>query len=524
MIKKILILSFISLLFTACEDENPIETDITTETTTPEISLINFSSELEVLTDINFTIKSASDNVNSVLSMNGKEVLTSDKKSFSFKINPFDYPTGENTLSIVVTDSEGNQTEESKTIELRKLLVSIAAPFTSDSHEVWFSANTLDGELLAFTKTTRQYEIVKMYANDDFIEQPIVVTSYILSPDAIYKAQLESIASIQPGTDLVKFQEAARVRTENTYDFKPNTSNELVLDILDIDSEKIANSLLGIGFTHFAEPRNTITGAQGYNTQLTFIHKPSQTITDAFIHTSNIFNVNTEEKIQIEDFKYLFLEQPVSSSISFQEFKAPTTTQSINIPDESQNYLFQHHGFKNQTAFENFDFRLLYNINKENDNNKIEFPVINEFSIYQNSIFITLNENKRLEVSTLGIKDIQIPDWNATKSGNTILMTGDYDKFTLYFWREILPDIGIIWYFTDKYQESYELPFESFVFPEEFINYASSQNLSLIDFNNNTNFYIEQFNALESNNYEETIFGEVQLSLLADVYVLKSNL
>ena len=219
MIKKILFLTFLSLSFIACEDENSTETDIITETTAPEISLINFSSELEVLTDINFTIKSASDNVNSVLSMNGKEVLTSDKKSFSFKINPFDYPTGENTLSIVVTDAEGNQNEQSKTIELRKLLVSIAAPFTSDSQEVWLSANTLDGELLAFTKATRQYEIVKMYANDDFIEQPIVVTSYLLSPDAIYKAQLKSIASIQPGTDLVKFQEASRVRTENTYDF-----------------------------------------------------------------------------------------------------------------------------------------------------------------------------------------------------------------------------------------------------------------------------------------------------------------
>ncbi|GMN05068.1 hypothetical protein MTsPCn5_04560 [Croceitalea sp. MTPC5] len=532
MIHKLLTLAIISLLILGCNNEDntiqPEETSEEVDTTPPVLSIVDLQEELEngieVATTLNISIQDESNTVSTSVLINAREILKSNQKSFSFEINPFDFPNGENTLSIVSSDSEGNQSEQTQTFEVNKLLVSIAAPLVPSDSQLFFSVNTMDGDLVAFAPVNRPLEIVKLYANDNFTVQPIVVTSYEMQPQSINKASLESIANIQPGTNLVGFQEAAGLRTENTVDTSPYLDNGIVLDITGITTEKLANSLFGAGFNHGATSHNIVSQNSEYTAQLFFRFQQSQTVRNAIIYPSGFFIDPEEEQISIEDYKYLFIQNPSNSTFSFQDFKIPATTEYVNIPSSTTSYLVRTFGFSDNEAFVNNDFRYIYDLNFENINNTVEVPVIDEFQILRNSLLLNLDDRRRLEVSTLGFKDITLPDWTAVRSGNTINMSGELDKFTLSFILGDNPDISMAWSFTDKYTENYEMPFETFVFPDEFINYANEQSLSLVDFNTRGIFRVEQFNSSEPLDYEELLFSIFTYTQLGDVYILRTDL
>lgn len=530
MIKRLLfVFSLLTILLGCADNENDDDSIIIGEndSSAPIVSISSLKDELEngleVQTTFNITVTDESDIVNTTILVNDDEIINTELKSFSFELNPFNYPIGDNKLSFISTDKEGNKNENSQTFEVRKLLVSVAAPAFSNELEVFFSANTTNGDLVAFEKVTKSLEIIKLYADDNFNFQPIILSSYILNSEATQKAQISSIASIIPGTDLVILQEAGGISTENTVDLSPITQNDLIIDISDIESERIANSIGALGFNHLAEPKNIFEEPSGFNTQVFYNHRTSETIKNTLIYTSNIFTKQTEAQVEIDNYKYLFLENPSNSTVSFQEFKIPSR-QVINIPNTATTCFLRTFGYLDTEAFRSHDFRFIYDINIENTSNSLEIPVIEEFETLRNSLILTLNDRRRLEVSTLGLKDVSVPDWTASRSGNIINMTGEFDKFTLSFILGDNPDISMVWSFTDKYQENYAMPFESFEFPQEFINYASAHSLNLLDFNTRGIFNVEQFDTSETLDYEDLLFSIYTYTFLGDVYILRSDL
>lgn len=529
MYKKLLLIASLFLLFIGCNPEEneqsnlPEDTVEEVDTTAPIPSITGLEVDLEVTTTINISIQETSTIEEISVLVNQSEILNTKEKVFSFELNPFDYPNGENTLSIVAKDSEGNQSEENQTFEVNKLLVSIAAPAVPAVSQLFFSVNTMDGDLVAFAPVTRPLEIVKLYADDDFTPQPIIVTSYEMQPEAVYKASLKSIGGIEPGTDLLKLQEAAGFKSENTIDTSPYLEGGIVLNVTDINNEKLANSLFGAGYNHSAISRNTNGQSDNYEAQIFFRFQESQSVNNAFIYPSSFFIPNDEQQISIEEYKYLFIENPSNSTYSIQDFKV-ADTEFINIPSSVTSSFLRTFGFLNNEAFKNNDYRYVYDLNIENTNNLLELPLIKEFEFLRNSLILNLNDRRRLEISTLGFKDVVLPEWTVMRSDNTINMTGEFDKFTLSFILGDNPDVSMAWDFTDKYQESFEMPFESFEFPEEFITYSSAQNLSLLDFNSRGIFYIEQFDSSEPWVYEELLFNIFTYTKLGDVYILRTDL
>jgi len=349
MSKKPIILVMVLLLFLGCDQEESESTNVSDDTaeemdTTPPVPTITgLEIDLEVATTINISIQEASEIEEISVLVNQNEILSTIEKTFSFELNPFDYPNGENTLTIISLDSEGNQGQQIQTFEVNKLLVSIAAPFVGSSQQLYFSANTMDGELLAFAPVSRKLEIVKLYANDDFIPQPIVVTSYRLEPNAIYRASINSIGNIEPGTDLVKYQEAGGVPTENTH--IEGSNNVFFVDVTNITSQNIAKSLLAAASGHIGTSFPLEEQATGFETRLQFTSGINPTIENAFVYTSNSFLNPSDDKIGIEEFEYLFLETLPDSSISFEQFTQPTETQTITIPNSAVSYFNDTFGY-----------------------------------------------------------------------------------------------------------------------------------------------------------------------------------
>lgn len=529
MSKKPFALFFFLLLILGCDPEESNSTNVSDDTaeaidTLPPIPTITgLEVDLEVATTISISIQESSDIEEISVLVNRDEVLNTKEKTFSFELNPFDYPSGENTLTILSLDSEGNQGEQSQIFEVNKLLVSIAAPLIANSQQVYFSVNTMDGELISFAPVNRKLEIVKLYADDDFTPQPIVVTSYRLQPEAIYRASLTSIGDIQPGTDLVKYQEAAGIPTENTY--TEGSNNVFFVDVINITSEKVANSLASAAYGHIGSPFPLEEQPTGFETRLQFSSGINPTIENAFIYTSNSFLDLSSDKIGIDEFEYLFLGTLPEGSISFQQFEKPSEIQTITIPSTAVSYFTDTFGYLNEESFRNNKYNFIYDQKGiENTNNTMEIPVIDEFEILRNQVLLTLNDGRTQTVSTLGIKDIAPLDWTANRSDNAVAMSGDFDKFTLSLVLNNNPDIGLRWDYTDNFQENYSMPFGSFEFPEEFTAYAASQNLNISNVTADSIFFVEQFDSSEPLEYEELLFSSFNYANLGDVYILRNGL
>ncbi|MFS4493609.1 hypothetical protein [Maribacter sp. 2308TA10-17] len=524
---KILAIILFSLLILGCDEQAtnmmPDELIEQVDTEPPIITISGLESPIETITTLNVTIQDESDKVSTSVLINEQEVSTSNEKSFSFEVNPFDYMTGENTIEITSNDEEGNEVVINQTFDVKKLLVSISAPSFSSSQRIFFSVNTMTGNLLAFKEVMQSLENIKLYADDDFVPQQLVVTSYDLQPNATRKASLDSYANIKPGTDLTILQEVGGVITANTFDDRP-TIVPLTLDITGIDTIKLANSLWTIG-NGFVSSSNPFEEFGVLNSRLQFNSK-NQVIENAIVYTSNLSALTNEDKIEVDDYKYLFLEEPSNSAISFSEFKTPPNTEVIDIPASVTSHSLRILGFRDQEAYRNNQYRFLYDTKYEESlNSFVEIPVIDEFEVLRNDIVMQLNSRKRYVASTLGIKNISdVPDWDATLTDETIQMTGEFDKFTILIITLNNPDAELLWEYTAKPIENFHLPFESFEFPDEFVIYSEAQNLNLSSLNSNTTNRITFFDASEQLAYEELLFNIFTNNRLGDVYELSVNL
>ena len=487
-------------------ENNPPQSMPEVDIVPPALTFTGLEANLEVLTTINVSIQDASDDVNTTISVNNDEIFSSTAKSFSFELNPFDYPTGENTLSVLSVDGDDNRREFNQTFEVEKLLARIAAPVIADAQEVYFSANTMTGELVAFAKATQRAENISLYAEDGFLPQEIVITSYILEPAAELKVRLFSLANIQPGTDLTPFQEINGVETENNASQSPLTES-FDLEVTGIPTEDIANSFHAIGDDYFNSTINATDQGGTFDTALNIGNLPNTD--DVVVYTSNLREV--EDLVDVNDYRYLPLgsDELVNAMVPYTSFKQARSVEQTTIPANTTSYFHTLYGFLDQQAFENREYSFLFDSSPSNTGNtfsSFETPVIEEYDIVRNEINMTFDNGNSLLSSTIGIQpNIIVPNWEASLNGDIVTMSGDFDTYTLRVFAS--PDNSYNWEYTAPRQESLVLPFDAFEFPQEFMDYATAQSLELNAINTSTTKVILLFDASGDVPYEELLFA-----------------
>ncbi|MEP0301491.1 MAG: hypothetical protein ABJD98_00095, partial [Maribacter dokdonensis] len=175
-----LLIALIVFVTVACDPEENISEFNGENENAPKITVKGFTTEIEVVTQITIEINDDSEIVSNRLIVNGEEILENSDKNFKFDINPFDYPVGENKFVFYSVDEDGNETKFENTTIIKKFLASIASPYLIGNGRVFISANSMSGELLTNVEVFKDFENVKLYAGDNFTEQPIIVTSYVL--------------------------------------------------------------------------------------------------------------------------------------------------------------------------------------------------------------------------------------------------------------------------------------------------------------------------------------------------------
>ncbi len=465
---------FITLLVVLTIACNPDENNnITGENANaPKISVQGLTSEIEVKTQITVNIVDDSDIVSNTLIVNGEELLTNKVKNFKFDINPFDYPTGENTFLLYSVDEEGNETKFENTLVIKKLLVSIASPYLIGNGRVFISANSMSGELLTTIEVFKDFENVKLFADDSFTEQPIIITSYVmLGEDNLVFSHIKSIFNINPGTDLIEFRENSGAYTENTYN--PSTPKEsFSIEVQGIESENIAQSLLGSfsnGANSFAQVlgSNVLEEPNGYTSDLFGEVSMNGNLDGLLLHTTNRALNSSFERIKLEDYKFHLVKDSNDQPLSFSQFLPPDDVGKIYLPLNVERYLLSVRGFKDEMAFNERKSSDVYFIVQENFNNDaIEIPIINEFGLIISQIQFRINAYTSMRVSIIGEKSIEIPNWSAKKNQESILLNGDFDLFQVFTLTK-LPggNKEVRWEYFHKKQDEVNLNIKSFEFP-----------------------------------------------------------
>ncbi len=462
------------LLFIACEvDENGSEVFNEENANAPQVAVQGLTTEIEVLTPITINITDASTIVNNRLIINGEEVLNNSSKNFDFEINPFDYPSGENTFIFYSEDEDGNETKIENTVVIKKLLASIASPVLISNGRVFIAANKMTGELVTNIEVFKDFENVKLYADDNFTEQPFIITSYVmLGAQNLVFSEIKSIANIQPGTDLIEFQENARVFTENTFDSNP-AYETFSFKISAIESERIAHSFFGSnsnGLDAFVDvsASNVTEESTGFISDLQGRVSSKSNLDNLFIHTTNSILDLSYERIKMADYKYRFVNNPSNESISYSEFLSPDHIGSVDLPNGVEGYFISVKGFKDETAFSNQSFSSMYTASlAHSDNAVVEIPIINDFNLIISDLYFSINGFSSMSASVVGEKSIAIPNWSALKNEESIVLNGDFDLFKL-FMSTTLPneDRTVRWDYFHKKQEEVNLNIEAFEFPE----------------------------------------------------------
>ena len=520
MFKKPFTIFFSSLLILGCDSEESNSTSLTDDVSTgidntpPIPTITGLEVDIEVATTINISIQESSEIKEISVLINQDEILNTKEKTFSFELNPFDYPNGENTLSIVAEDSHGNKSKKSQTFEVNKLLASIAAPSSIGDYRVFITANKMTGELITITEVFRDFEIVDLYADDDFTEEPVILTTYIMFNENNYLlSSIKSIANIQPGTDLVKLQDNARFRTENTFHSSQNY-DYFSVNVQDIESERIASSIDGgniIGLSDFLEISisNVTETDTGFVSTLQGRTSSNSNFEEVFLHTTNTTLDLSFERIKMNDYKFFMLEQPFEQNVSFSQFRSPDKIGSIQLPINPERLFIWVDGFKDESAFHNQSFSSLYTaVLDDIENATVKIPLIDDFGLIISNISFPLNGYGRMSASFVGEKNIEVPNWSAQRNQETIILNGDFDIFSLRTSKN-LPNADRIvqWEFFHKKQDEIRLNIASFEFPDIIKSLATQSQFDIESIINPDSENVTLIGSSGDLKYEELLFG-----------------
>ncbi len=515
--QKIVAVLFLSMVIFGCESESNSGDMDEIDEVPPSINLTGIDTSLEELTAVTINISDSSPAVTTKVSINNDQVLETTEKQFTYEIDPFSFPTGTTTLTIRAEDENNNKAEVNRTFELSKLLVKIADNVSRTNPEfveVFYAVNTMDGELLGYTDAVNRWDTVKIYAPDNFMVQPIILTSYMLSSAVGPAFVATSFSNIVPGTDFFPFQENAGKRTANNaaaFDSNVGLNASFNFSITGIPFEPEAWEFRGFGSRYGVISNPTVTpNGTDFDYSVTFGYR-SESPQDVVITNGSFANLN-----ELVDLEYFEIQALENQSISYKDLKKTENFIAIQIPETiARGSTLRLDGIKenNNSPYDDFSHLLTTGFEANTSPNNVfnlSIPQINGFDAIRLTAGLNLADNgKKLISSTIGIEDIVVPSWDASLMGNEVTATGDFDLISIETQSDLnnfVLEESFRWtYFTPK-QNAIAIPFSLIEIPEPILQNPKFPNVeqSAMSTTGDLTITLESFS--EKPSYEQSLF------------------
>ena len=475
MTKKIFFLLFLILL-TNCSknDENSsIPEPNESEDTLPQISISEFEDLVEKRTNFRVSVSGTDEQTNTTVLINDEEVVSTNQKDFEFEINPFDYPNGLTALTVKAVASNNKESVKNEEFEIKKLLFRSIGGLSSESTNSYLAINLQStGELVAFREIITYDDPIFSHAEDNFIEEDIIVTHYILSDNTNFHLA-EMFGNVKPGTELISTQEVAN---QLGLDFtRPNNQSSL-----EVTLEGTSNSGL---FSSLGRSYNF-----GNSSFPTFEIKYDEVLTnDVLLYYFDPSNENI-----LDNYRYAYIDNLSNQTLQFDELSGPQPDDivTIDLPQTVKRANVGLLGYADETEYREDLFRLLFGngIDTETSGHSISYPVLDEYPIVVKSFNLELSDGNKILFEQKGTPDLTIPDLTIEENDSIIQINGDYDFSELNL--EIShpdPQSNEIFrmVFKNPTPDSIEIPFEKFEIPDEIVQFLNGRGLE-VDTENNT--------------------------------------
>ena len=445
------------LLFVGCskDDTSGKEEPVAVDKTPPKITLADLPEKVESATELNIAVSDESENVTTKIYVDDAEVFSTDKKTFNFTLDPFDYKTGNRNLSIISTDKSGNEATSRSAFESKKLLLVYPDPLRNielETRDSYIAVNKMDGELVSFKKIESD-EVIKLYADDDFERQDIVITQYNIGLDNLNLIYVYSYGGIAPGTVII-------------------SKAEQEIQVIDWANRKLGFPFLKLGLL-ISSPGPLLANNHGSSILPNYNGSgDSYVLSYASELDLNCFTYCfPKDGILETDYKYLLIKDVDKMEYGLDDFSSITKTSDIDIPNGNA-YSLVLNGYKDEATYGKFRYHKLFE--KKGliaENLSIQVPLIDGFEVYQTEFSLKLGNNKSIGISQKGLGPIVIPDLDIIKNGNDLEFKGDYDYSWMKFYKTLQESNGSIlnmfeWDYFSKPTATAKIPFYIFELPD----------------------------------------------------------
>lgn len=372
----------------------------------PVVSINGLNSEIEVETNISFSITDESTTTTRIF-LNEQEIFSSSEREFEFTFNPYPYEVGSSIIRITSTDSEGNGFEEEFPVEIKHLLMEFefGADEMASKDATWVFFNDADGALLEFYKPTVGSN--KFYT-DLIIEEDFVYYTF---------SQFDTdggdiIHNLVNGSYKVGL---GKVRKMNENSTVSGGNFELGVEIR--NSESINGipkfSAVGTNYRGF--------GQRGSNApQTEFLN-----ISFSFPETIFIYSPDAQNE-PLFSYLYTTIDAEESDNIVLFEndFKRMSDSILQDIPAFDDNGIFRikRFGYESDTDLALDTRHEIYNISLSNtfipDSRILSLPILEALQFYSNEVDYRINGKTVFSEQFGNTLDFNPPNWTVTDFGS----------------------------------------------------------------------------------------------------------
>lgn len=489
MLKSFIFFLIPFIFLTSCnkseENSVPVIPEEENDFTKPSIKVTNdLEGVIEEVTQITFVITDNSENVTTTVRIDDTQVFSTKDKEFSIEIDPFDFLNGEHVLNIESLDEANNKGELTESIQLQKLLfvypdIQILSFLQSETLEYYLLINILDGNLIEYRKIESVVEN-RFYAPDGFEKQNFTVTLFGMPKnESVLNGYAVSYSDLSPGSVSLS---SGQLEERSI----PNIEKDVEFDLSLTDIQEIINIEL-FGREYQSGPFYFESDTYSFSVSLS-----SNTEGPLLMYYS-------ENKNDLDDYRYYFLNQYSDTKVSFNDFNSVATTADLSSLSNINNFGFGLRGYKSEVAYENNEFNEVYSNSFEGfELDVFQVPQFDVYEIYTQSFSADLNENTKFLSITKGLGPVSVPDWNASLSGNKVLTNGDYDVFQMNANFRLPTTAGTFvfdWYYYEPNNPEFNVPFTNFEIPFEIQEKFDNIGLNVKDINSaeNLRFSMEGF-------------------------------
>lgn len=469
MVKKAFFLLVITLLFNCSKDsQEPTNTDSEqSENALPEISISEFDNLIELKTNFSISISGIEGQTTTTVLINETEVVSTNQRDFEFELNPFDYPNGQTVLTVKSVASNNKESVKNEEFEIKKLLFRSVGGLSSASVDSYLAINLQStGELVRFKKIITYDDPIFFHAEDDFIEEDIIVTQYLLGTNTGFHLA-RMYGNVQPGTELIGIQEMA---------------NELGLDFVGANNQSSLNVTVqgttnsGL-FSSIGRSYNF-----GNSSFPTFEINYDEALTeDVFLY---YFNQNDETVLN--NYRFAYIDTFDDQTLQFEEMSLLQDDQvfAFELPETVKRVGVSLFGFANEYQYREDFFRLLFTNSIETGMSgyAASYPILEQYPIVVKSIALDFQNGDQMIFDQRGTPDLTIPDITVQNDQGSIQINGAHDFSALNL--EIThPDSEKNDLFRMIYKnqalDEFEIPFKTFEIPEEIVQIINEKGLGI---------------------------------------------